>query len=120
MTYFNNYKVDGVPILTPDQDAEITRNDLDGPDSGRDESGFMHRTVLRHRVHTWGFSYGVLTEEEYRYMKSLFDDKSTFKFTYTESGMQKITDAYCSGDSIAYRNAVTGDYRNCKIKIIEC
>lgn len=120
MTLFNEYKVDGVPVLAPDADVEITRNDLDSADSGRDESGYMHRIVVRNRVMTWEFSYSSLTEDEYRYMKNLFEGKQTFRFTYLKDGTATVTDAYCSGDSIVYRNAVTGEYRNYKIKIIEC
>ena len=120
MKYLNEYCVDGMPILVPDQDAEITRNDLDSSDSGRDESGFMHRIVVRSRVMTWAFNYSCLTAEEYQYMKSLFDGKETFVFTYMKDGIATETEAYCSNDSITYRNAMTGDYRNFKIKIIEC
>ena len=120
MRTFDNYKVDGVPILIPDDDAVLTRTDLDSNDSGRDEAGFMHRIMLRSRVRTWEFNYAHLTVAEYAYMKSLFDGKSEFAFTFTESGVTGATTAYCSNDSITYKNAVTGQYENLKIKIIEC
>ena len=120
MRFFNDYKIDGAPILVPDQDAEIERHDIDSPDSGRDESAFMHRIVIRSRVKSWGFTYSKLTAEEYRYMKSLLDGKESFTWTYMENGVPRVTDAYCSNDSITYRNARTGDYRNFKIKVIEC
>ena len=120
MRTFDNYMVDGAPILIPDDDAVLTRTDLDSNDSGRDEAGFMHRILLRSRVKTWEFNYSHLTAEEYAYMKSLFDGKSEFEFTFTEDGTTAVTIAYCSNDSITYKNAATGQYENLKIKIIEC
>ena len=121
MRFFNDYKVDGKAILVPDEDAIITRTDLDSADSGRDESGYMHRVLVRSRVKTWQFSYGDLSREEYLYMKSLFDGKAEFKFTYgDDGGALRITVAYCATDSVAYRNAKTGRYKNFRIKIVEC
>ena len=108
--------VDGNPILIPDGEVEISRSDLDADDSGRDESGVMHRIPVRYRVKTWALSYAVLSEDEYEYMVSLFDGKATFAFTFR--GKQYRT--YCSNDSATLINAVTGEYRNFKIKIIEC
>ncbi|MBO5130300.1 MAG: hypothetical protein J6B95_08160 [Oscillospiraceae bacterium] len=114
--YWNDCTIDGNPILVPDQDLEITRTDLDSDDSGRDESGVMHRIPVRHRVYTWVISYSSLKEDECEYLRSLIDGKSEFEFvifgeTYT---------AYCSNDAVTVRNAVTGDYRNFQLKIIEC
>lgn len=120
MRTFDNYKIDGVPILVPDEDATITRTDLDSDDSGRDEAGYMHRIMLRSRVRTWEFNYSHLTAEEYSYMKALFDGKSEFEFTFTEDSVTSATICYCSNDSITYRNAKTGQYMNFKIRIIEC
>ena len=120
MRKFDDFKVDGAPILVPDEDAVITRTDLDSDDSGRDEAGFMHRIMLRSRVRTWEFNYSRLTAEEYQYMKSLFDGKSEFTFSFSEGGQSGAVTAYCSNDSITYRNAKTGLYMNFKIKIIEC
>lgn len=121
MRYFNDYKIDGKPIIAPDADIQITANDLDADSSGRDESGYMHRVVLRHRVKTWELSYSFLTAEEYAYMQSLTSGKASFEFQYKGlDGVPNVVTAYCSNDSITYRNAATGHYRNYKIKIIEC
>lgn len=108
--------IDGKEILMPDRDIEITRTDLDDTDSGRDESGVMHRFILRERVQTWAIPYDYLTAEEYEYMKSLTAGKAEFPFTYFG---EEYT-AYCSNDSITLRNAKTGEYRNFTLKIIEC
>lgn len=114
--YLDNCLIDGKPMLVPDMDVEISRSDLDDADSGRDESGYMHRIVARERVHTWKFSYATLCAEDYEYMKSLFEGKADFTFSF----FGKEYTAYCSNDSITWRNARTGDYRNYKVNIIEC
>ena len=120
MRYFEQYKVDGRPILLPDENIAISRTDLDSAESGRDESGIMLRTVVRHRVQTWEFSYSYLTAEEYRYLKDLFAGKTEFRFSYNDDGVTRLTTAYCSADSVTYRNARTGSYTGMKIKIVEC
>ncbi len=47
--YDTAYKVDGRALLAPDEGVEISLSDLDSSDSGRDESGVMHRFVVRRR-----------------------------------------------------------------------
>lgn len=121
MKLFEDYLIDGKPILAPDADVDLSSADLDDADSGRDESGFMHRIVVRHRVCTWGFSYAQLTAEEYRYIRSLLEGKAEFSFTYRNpEGVLVETRAYCSNESITYHNARLGLYKNLKIQIIEC
>lgn len=121
MRYFEDYKIDGKPLLVPDADVEIAFSDLDDGDSGRDEAGFMHRIVARYRVGTWAFSYFRLTVEEYKYLRSLFAGKADFTFTYRNlEGDPVQTRAYCSNDSITYRDAALGEYRNFKFTVIEC
>lgn len=121
MRYFDDYKVDGQPLLVPDADVAISRADLDDADSGRDESGVMHRIVVRERVGTWGFNYSKLTTAEYKYLCSLFAGKPDFVFTYRDlDGAIVETRAYCSNDSITYHNARLGLYGNFKFNIIEC
>ena len=120
-SYYTDFKIDGRPVLVPDENVEISQNDLDSEDTGRDESGVMHRIVLRERLKTFGFNYGHLTAEEYRYMESLFAGKPEFVFSYrgVDGNMAECI-AYCSNNSITLRNAKTGDYRNYKFNIIEC
>lgn len=121
MRYFEDYKVNGNPLLVPDEDVSLSFADLDSSDSGRDESGVMHRIVVRHRVCTWGFNYSILKAEEYRYMRSLLDGKTEFDFSYRgDDGEIKTCKAYCSNDSITYHNARLGIYKNFKFNVIEC
>ena len=121
MTLYEDFKIDGLPMLVPDEDVSITKTDLDSSDSGRDESGIMHRQVVRHRVKTWGFNYAALTKEEFQYMESLFAGKTDFAFTYRDlDGYLVETRAYCSNNSITYHNAKLGLYKNYKFNIIEC
>ena len=121
MRVIEDFKIDGKPMLVPDEDIAISLADLDDADSGRDESGVMHRIVVRERVGTWGFNYSSLTTEEYKYMRSLIAGKPDFAFTYRDlNGDLVETRAYCSNDSITYHNAKLGIYKNLKFNIIEC
>ena len=38
------FLIDGQPMLAPDENVEISVEDIDASDSGRDESGVMHRS----------------------------------------------------------------------------
>ena len=121
MRLFEDYLIDGWPMLVPDADVSLSFADLDSSDSGRDESGIMHRIVVRSRVATWGFNYSQLTAEEYQYMRDLFADKPDFEFTYRKlDGTFDTKRAYCSNESITYHNAQLGLYKNLKFNIIEC
>lgn len=116
-----DYFVDRMPLLAPDQGVEISENDLDSSDSGRDESGIMHRIVVRESVKTWSFKYAVLSAEDYQYIKDLFVGKASFVFSYRQpDGTLQDVEAYCSKRSVAQFDNATGFYKNMKFNIIEC
>lgn len=108
--------IDGKPLPAPDAGVVITETDLDSDDTGRDESGYMHRLVLRPKVKTWEFPYAFLSAADYTYIKSLIADKSEFSVDFW--GVQ--TTAYCSNISATVQNVLTGDYQDVTLKIIEC
>lgn len=115
--------VDGQPMLPPDADMELSFEDLDGASAGRDESGVMHRVILRHKVGSWSFCYSHLSREEYAYMEDLFAGKAHFQFTFpslTRQGETTTVTAYRSRLGIGWHNASTGQFRNYKFTIIEC
>lgn len=115
------YFIDGKPLLSPEQCVEISENDLDDADTARDESGIMHRIVVRECVKTWTFSYALLSYEDYLYIKELFAGKPEFAFSYRDlDGSQKTCRAYCSKRSVTQFNKATGLYKNLKFNIIEC
>ena len=120
--YSDEFFVDGTPLLSPDRDVNITENDLDSSDTGRDESGIMHRIVVREGVRTWGpFNYAILTADDYQYIKSLFKGKAHFTFTFKDAdGTEVSTLAYCSKRSITLQDSATGYYKNLAFNIIEC
>ena len=76
------FLINGKPMLAPDTEVTVSYEDIDGADAGRDQAGFLHRSLLRSKVPSWNFSYAWLTEEEKRYMESLFGDAATFTFTH--------------------------------------
>ena len=117
------FKINGKPMLAPDADVGISYADLDSEDSGRDEAGYMHRIVIRYKLGTWSFNYAKITEEEKQYIERLFGNTPDFEFTHPDriqSDKLVTKRCYRSNYGIAWRNAVTGDWRNYKFNIIEC
>ena len=117
------FTINGKPVLTPDAEVSVSFEDLDAADSGRDESGVMHRIVVRHKVASWGFSYSHLTEEEKAYMESLFPASASFSFGHPDrkdSSRQAVSTCYRSKYSLSWKNAATGLWSNYSFQIIEC
>ncbi len=121
MTLCEEYKIDGTPVVAPDAEVEMTRKDVEAADTGKDESGVLHRFLLRSKVRAWKFSYTHLTKDEYRYMEDLLTGKASFQFAFPqENGTTGICTAYCTGSSVAIRNIRTGLYSGYSFEIIEC
>jgi len=117
------FLLDGKPLVAPDGDMEMSFEDLDGAQSGRDESGFMHRIVARRKVGVWNFSYSHLTGRQYRYLLSVLPTGGSFPFTYPDPerpGSQKTTTAYLSKYGVVWHSAGTDTYRNMQFSVIEC
>lgn len=118
--YYNDLLIDGQPVLVPDADIAIEYTDIDSEESGRDESYYMHRVVVRRGVKKWPLVYASITREEYLYMESLFQGKDDFTVTYLDhDGVTAECVCYRSKHSITIHNAKTGDYRNYSFNIIE-
>ena len=123
MKYSNLFFINGKAMIEPDEEPTFSYEDLDSSDSGRDESGKMHRFMIRAKVGSWSFSYGFLTEDEMAYMEGIFGEESTFMFTRpdrTDSTKSVTTECYRSKYSISWKNAKTGIWKNYKFNIIEC
>lgn len=117
------FQINGVPMLVPDAQVAMSYEDLDSSQSGRDESGVMHRTPVRYKVAAWSFRYDHLTEEEKQYMESLFPDSPDFAFTHPsrlDAAVSQVTRAYRSKYSISWQNARTGAWNNYGFSIIAC
>ena len=117
------FKINDVPILVPDGEIGLSYEDLDSADSGRDESGVMHRIPVRYKVPVWSFTYSHLTEQERQYMESLFPDSPDFAFTHPargDSSAAEVTRCYRSKYSISWKNARTGLWSNYGFQIIGC
>ena len=117
------FKINGRPMYAPDNEMNFSYEDIDSSDAGRTEDGVMHRSPVRYKVGTWGFSYSQITEEEKQYMESLFPDAPTFVFTHpsrTDSSTTEDTVCYRSKYSLSWYNASKGLWRNYKFNIIEC
>lgn len=119
----NLFKVNGKPLLVPDEEVAVNYEDLDSSDSGRDESGVMHRSVVRFKVGSWKFEYSHLTEEERKYMESLFPNAATFQFTHptrADATKTETTICYRSKFGISWKNARTGLWSGYSFSVIEC
>ena len=46
MILTNLFQIDGKSLYAPDCDIEPSYSDLDSSDSGRDEAGFMHLSLI--------------------------------------------------------------------------
>lgn len=119
------FTINGKPMLVPDEEVGFNYEDLESSDSGRDESGIMHRVVVRYKVPSWSFSYSHLTEEEKLYMESLFTDEPTFQFGHPSRGNlpyvdRETTACYRSKYGISWKNARTGLWSGYSFDIIAC
>lgn len=120
---FDQFLINGEPMFAPDADIEFSYEDLDDADSGRDESGVMHRIVVIYKVMTGSFVFSHLSMEDYIYMESIFPDAEDFLFTHPsrkDPTELVTTRCYRSKYGISWRNAKTGEYRNYKFNIIAC
>lgn len=117
------FLIDGKPMLLPDENVALSFEDLDSASAGRDESGVMHRIMVRQKVGKWGFVYSRLSQAEYAYMEALFAGKASFRFTFPSlesPGERTTVTAYRASHGIGWRNAKTGEFSNYKFSIIEC
>lgn len=117
------YLINGSPIPLPDQDVEMSFEDLDHADAGRDEAGFMHRLVVRYKVGSWKFSYSYLDSRTYRALMQLLPREGSFTFSYPDPEdpeQYKQTTAYLSRYGIVWHNAARDLYRNLQFSVIEC
>lgn len=117
------FQINGRPMLVPDEEVEVSYEDIDAADAGRDQAGFMHRIPVRTKVASWDFVYSYLTEEEKNYMESLFENEATFLFTHPDRCDAKTprqTLCYRSKYSICWKNAARGVWRDYSFRVIEC
>lgn len=116
------FTVNGKPLLAPDAEVSVSFTDIDGADAGRDQNGYLHRSVVRYKVAAWEFTYSNLTDEEKGYLESLFPDAPTFQFGHPDrqdAAVQTVTECYRSQYGITWRNARTGLWSGLKFQIIE-
>ena len=121
--YSKNFFINGKPLLVPDEEVKCNYEDLDDASSGRDESGAMHRVVVRYKVGSWAFSYSFLTEEEKQYMENLFPKSPSFNFKHPsrmDASVAEETTCYRSKYSLNWKNSRTGLWSGYGFSIIEC
>lgn len=118
----DDFKINGKPMLAPDAGVGFSYEDLDSDESGRDESGYMHRDVVRYKVGSWSIRYANLTQGEKNYMEGLFPDAPEFDFTRPDrlTGEPVTTSCYRSKFSIDWWDSTCGVWKNYGFNIVEC
>lgn len=117
---YSDFKIDDAPLPVMDADVEISVEDLDSSESGRDESGAMHRIVIAEKTIVT-IHYGTLTRSDYEYIMSLLRGKADFWFTRVdENGETRRYKAYCAKRTATLHNQKLGIYKNMSLTIIEC
>ena len=117
------YQIDGKSMIAPDENMELSFEDIDAADAGRDESGVMHRVMVRRKVGKWSFHYTHLSQEEFAYLESILPQDGTFTFTHPGLSDCTVTEectAYLSGYSLLWRGVQSKTYRDLKFNIIQC
>ena len=115
------YMIGDRPLPAPDGGLEMSFEDIDGPSAGRDESGYMHRDVVRRKVGVWNFRYSYMDRQTWEYLISVMPLEGSFSFTYPGAdGKTATCTAYLSAYSAAWESAATGTYRDVKFSIIQC
>lgn len=117
------FLIDGMQMLAPDGNLRICREDVVSADSGPDESGAMHRFVVRRNVGRWEFSYDHLSLPEYCYMEHLFDGKDTFRFSFpsvSDDTVLLTVTAYREKHTVTWHNLNQHHFCDYKFSIVEC
>ena len=117
------FQINGAAMIAPDENMEMSFEDIDAADAGRDESGVMHRSMVRRKVGKWSFHYTHLSQEDLAYMESILPREGSFTFTHPALNNCAVTEsctAYLSGYSLQWRGLRSKTYRDLKFNIIEC
>lgn len=115
------YKVNGVTLPTPDQDADYTEEDMHGK-SWRDGAGYMHFILLRRGTKKVTLKWSWLTQNEMDVIRNACRRDMTGVYTFTD-----ITDGtmtiYTGADLKYKKRAVSStgsvDYRDVQLSFIE-
>lgn len=79
------YMIDGKVLPEAKGGVKLRFSDLESGQTGLDEAGFFHRTVLRRGLRCWEFSYRDLTPTAYARLLALLPQKDTFLLTEEDS-----------------------------------
>ena len=114
------WAVNDEPIYVPDADVSIQHSHIASPESGRDESGYMHIIWLRQDVHKVGLKYKLMSGEELEYMRNMMQGK-TFSFTFAHENNSKTIQAYTGEiNAVLYTRIDDTDiYKDVQINVIE-
>lgn len=116
------YQIDGAPIVAPNAGVKLGLTDIEAPETGRDESGFLHRTVLRTGIATWQLCYERLTRQAYEYMQSILPRTGSFAFTHPacQSAGSTLSRCCLAGAESVCKTTAAGICWDLKITVKQC
>ena len=92
------FMINGTEIPDPETDGYvIDRNDIDSSATGRTESGYMYREVVRTGVYKISMQFHV-TAEECRLIENLLSSPN-FTLRFLDRGIWSEKTMYCSSNS---------------------
>lgn len=117
-----SYKINGISLPTPDEDVEITEEDMHD-ESWRDGAGKLHLVVIRRGVIKVPLTWSYMTESEFQTLKNACRKDMTGTYTF-EDLFGNTYQIYTGADlkySIHVVNKDTGEalYKDVKLSFIE-
>ena len=123
MNLTQRYKIENTPVVAPNAGVQLRVSDIEAEESGRDESGYLHRVVLRPGLATWTLSYRDLSREEYDYMMALLPGSGSFLFTHPDNAdadRSNVSRCCITDIRAGWHNALPGQSRELKITVTQC
>ena len=114
------FQINGSPIPVPDSRVVLRFADLEAPDSGLDESGTLHRFLLRSRVPGWELRYTLLRDDEMAYLMQLLSQGPDFRFTHPSLDGTVTTVCYCPELELGWEDAAAGLWRDTVLRVKAC
>jgi len=91
----DEFKIDGVSIPSPDLDSySVERNDIDSASTGRTESGYMYREIVRTKIYKISMKFHV-TPDECELLENLLSS-ANFTLRFMDKSAFKEKTMYCS------------------------
>ena len=123
MNLTQRYMIENTPVVVPNAGVQLRVSDIEAEESGRDESGYLHRVVLRAGLGTWVLRYRDMSQEEYAYMMALLPGAGSFLFTHPDKAdpaRSNVSRCCITDVQAGSHDALSGKSRELKITVTQC